>query len=211
MTTMTKKNIYKPLKILILLLLLLLLGYALYIGSTLIKSVQNPDQKTDAIIVLTGGENRIREGLKLFANQMAPELFITGVYPTVKKQEIIKNWNGGPLPKCCITLGYEATTTVQNAAEVKKWIAEKDDIKSIRLVTSNYHMNRALLEFKQILKDVKIYAHPIVQDEATPSKLWFWMITIEEYSKSIVRWITFILTNPGTVHGHDKTTHSDHN
>ena len=206
---MTNTNIHKPLKIIGLLITLWVLGYGLYVVSVLTKSVQSPDKKTDAIIVLTGGENRIHEGLKLFANEMAPELFITGVYPSVKKQNIVNNWSGKPLPVCCITLGYEATTTVQNAAETKKWIAEQGNIKSIRLVTSDYHMNRALLEFKHSLKDIKIFSNPIIQQDAVPSKLWFWMITMEEYNKSIIRWVNFILTNPGTAHSHS-AHHGDH-
>ncbi|MEM7679866.1 MAG: YdcF family protein [Pseudomonadota bacterium] len=200
-------SLFKILKITRFIILFWALGYGFYVGSVLTKSVQNPEKKTDAIIVLTGGENRIEEGLKLFANNMTKELFITGVHPSVKKREIVSKWTDGPLPRCCVTLGYEATTTIQNAYETKDWLNKKQEIKTIRLVTSNYHMNRALLEFKHVLKDHKIFAHPTKQENAMPDKLWFWIITFKEYNKTLIRWISFMLHPPENLHGHSTNTH----
>lgn len=198
-----KKTNPKPIfKNLTFIFALWIIGYGLYIGSVLTKTIQDETQKTDAIIVLTGGENRIDEGLRLFADGMAPELFITGVFPGVQESELIKNWDGKPLPSCCITLGYEATTTFQNAQETKEWLKDHKDVKTIRLVTANYHMNRALLEFKHALHGYEIISHPIIQNEVNPSKLWFWIINLKEYNKTLVRWISFMLTA--------KANHGDH-
>ncbi len=164
--------------------------------SIFLTTPQNTEQKTDAIIVLTGGEKRIESGLELFVNEMAPDLFITGVYPSVKKRDIVKKWTQDrPLPVCCITLGYEATTTVQNATETEKWLHEKN-YKSIRLVTANFHMNRALIEFKHLMPDLEIIMHPIQQPNATPAEPWFWIVSLSEYNKTLIRWAGLILYPP---------------
>ena len=44
---------------------------------------------------------------------------------------------------------------MSNAIETYKWIT-KNNFKSITLITSDYHMQRALIEFKKILIDIKI-------------------------------------------------------
>lgn len=175
-------------------------GFALFVASIYFAKPQQPNTKTDAIIVLTGGEKRIETGLSLFADNMAPDLFITGVYPSVKKKDIVKQWTGEkPLPVCCITLGHAATTTVQNAHEAQEW-AEEHNIKSIRLVTSDFHINRAMIEFRNEMPDMDIIPHPFKQENATPDKLWFWIISLSEYNKTLIRWAQMMLSAPNTSH-----------
>ncbi len=150
------------------------------------KKIPIIDNKLDAIIVLTGGKNRVKTGLEIFSKGRIDNLFITGVNKTVKKSDIISMWNGKkPLPDCCITLGYDATTTFENALEVKEWLNNKD-MKVILLVTSDYHMNRALLEFRNILKNVTIIAHP-VKGKRDFKDIQLWKITFSEYNKTLFR------------------------
>lgn len=162
-------------------------GYVLFVMATSLAVPENRTQKTDAIIVLTGGNFRTTTGLELLAAGMAPELMITGVNKAVTETDIRSLWRGTtPLPACCITLGHRAETTVQNAAEVKDWLAKKN-IHTIRLVTSAYHLQRALQEFKAAMPTLTIIAHPVEEEDYSLHEPHFWLITFSEYNKYIFR------------------------
>jgi uncharacterized SAM-binding protein YcdF (DUF218 family) len=103
-----------------------LFGLAGFAGGVLLIKPEKPTAHSDAIIVLTGGKDRIETGLDLFAEGLAPELFITGVHDDVTQAEITARYTGAkPLPECCMVLGYEANSTTENAAETKEWVAGK--------------------------------------------------------------------------------------
>lgn len=169
-----------------------LVGLALFSVASLSASPQHPEKTTDAIVVLTGGKNRVDQGLILFANGKASNLFISGVHPDVKKREITGRWAGETsLPPCCIALGKTATTTIENAVETAAW-AEKNDIASIRLVTSNYHMARAKLELRKKMKGVHIVKHPIKQDDLDTAERRIWDLLFSEYHKFLLRSVQLI-------------------
>ena len=171
-------------------------GYTVFISNIIVKTT--PNTNTDAIIVLTGGSNRIQTGLDLFSKGLSSTLFITGVHPSVKKDELTALWKGNiSLPECCIILGHIATTTLENAIETKSWInGYKGNIKSIQLVTSAYHMQRALLEFRNKIKDIDIIPYP-VEDSYTLKDLKFWEFTFSEYNKILVRSVIIAIVNKG--------------
>ena len=152
------------------------------------------NQKASAIVVLTGGEGRLDTGLNLFAAKRGLYLFITSVYEKISEDDIRNRWKGAtPLPICCIYLDREADTTAQNALMARQWIhnfeqsADGEAITSIRLVTSNYHMPRALIDFKRILPDVTLYPHPIVSPNARRRDKTYWMLLLQEYHKYLFR------------------------
>lgn len=164
-----------------------LVGFALFCISSLMASPQSEKQTTDAIVVLTGGQNRVDQGLILFANGRASHLFISGVHPDVKRREIISRWAGETsLPPCCIALGKTATTTIENARETADW-AHENDITSIRLVTSNYHMNRAHLELSKAMPEIDIISNPIKQNDLDTAKGRIWKLLFSEYHKYLLR------------------------
>lgn len=167
-------------------------GYVLFVINVLDKHPLRVTEKTDAIIVLTGGNHRIDTGLTLFASDLSPHLFITGVYKSVDKDELITRWKGEPetLPDCCITLGHHATTTHENAIETKGWLEGKD-IKIVRLVTSTYHMDRALLELGHLVEGIVMIPHPV--EDYHVKEVKFWQLTFEEYNKILFRIIMFTL------------------
>lgn len=171
------------------------LGYALFTGSVLLLKPARAAEKADAIVVLTGGATRVETGLQLFSEGRAGQLFISGVHPGVSHNNITDLWRGVALPDCCITLDHRATTTLQNAAQTAEW-AQAKDIRSLVLVTANYHMNRAVLEFTHVLPGVKIIMHPVVQPDVVPERRRFWILTITEYHKTMFRLFSFIFGLP---------------
>ncbi|MCB1580832.1 MAG: YdcF family protein [Rhodospirillales bacterium] len=176
------------------LILLWIGGFCVFAASAIMATPQSEEETTDAIVVLTGGKNRIQEGLSLFAQGRALHLFISGVHEDVKKYEILALWDGDhALPPCCVSLGYEATTTTQNAAETRKWI-QKQDYSSIRLVTGDYHMMRSLMEMHHALPGVDIYAHPVHQTDFTIDTLHYWELLFSEYHKCMYRWLQLLFT-----------------
>jgi uncharacterized SAM-binding protein YcdF (DUF218 family) len=161
-------------------------GFIVFTGviSAMIEP-ENPEA-TDAIIVLTGGTNRVSRGLDLLAEGKAKELMISGVHKDVKQAELLKIWGyKKPLNDCCITLGHEAGNTIGNAIEARKWVDETSS-KSIRLITATYHMPRALLEFRHALPNVTIIPHPVIPENFQPRSAEFWKLSFLEYHKLLM-------------------------
>ncbi|MGI4852172.1 MAG: YdcF family protein [Janthinobacterium lividum] len=120
-------------------------------------------QKTDALVVLTGGSDRLEAALDLMHQNVSEKMLISGVHPQTTLKDILnldakKNVS---LSHVKIFLDYYAHSTLENAQKTKKWVQDYH-VKSIRLVTAHYHMPRALLEFHQNFVHVDILAHPIV-------------------------------------------------
>ncbi len=166
-----------------------LAGYLVYVTDIFIKRPERNNTETDAIIVLTGGGMRIDTGLDLLSSGFSGQLFITGVHVGVHIDEILASWpEKDKFSECCITLGYKARTTIENAQETKSWALDKD-IKSIRLVTSAYHMKRSLLEFENELGFIEIIPHPVPEESNEIYNFDFWLLAFSEYNKFIYRFI----------------------
>ena len=164
----------------------------LYLFATLIPDTRvSPDEKTDAIVVLTGGAGRVSEGLSLLAVGSGRKLFVSGVYRGVDVQALLKLAQRTPGDlECCISLGYAADSTRGNAAETAEWI-KGEGFKSIRLVTASYHMPRSLLEFRHALPDdIRIVSHPVFPASFYTENWWRWRgsarLAISEYHKYIL-------------------------
>lgn len=165
-------------------------GYASFVVQIKYQPIAQPHAKTDAIVVLTGGQRRIQTGLSLFSNGLSKNLFITGVHNAVKKTDITN------ISDCCIILGHKATTTIGNASETKEWV-KQESVKSIRLVTSAYHMKRALLEFKHAIPNIEIIPHPIQENDNQFLNTKLWKITFSEYNKTLFRTVVLTIKNKG--------------
>ena len=149
-----------------------------------------PDQRTDAIVVLTGGSLRLEEGLALLQSGMGAKLFVSGVYQGVEVRELLRHFAASPEDvACCIALGYAADDTVGNARETAAWMREQG-YASLRLVTAGYHMPRALVEFHAAMPEVTILAHPVLPDQVKTQAWWRYPGTAgllaEEYTKTQV-------------------------
>lgn len=104
-----------------------------------------------AVIVPTGAAGRIEHGLELLAQGKARQMLVTGVDRDVKPAEFAAQFGVAPATmECCITLGYRAVDTRGNAAETADWI-KRNQVTSIRLVTTDWHMRRAATELRRTL------------------------------------------------------------
>ena len=121
--------------------------------------------KTDAVIVPTGGPGRIARGLAVLQSGDAKRMLVSGVDPEVRPQEFAAEFDVSPRQMaCCITLGFAAVDTRSNAAETAKWVAQ-NEIRSLRLVTTDWHMRRAAGELDRTLP-----SHVTVIRDAVPSQ-----------------------------------------
>ena len=143
--------------------------------------------KSSNIVILTGGTNRIKDGLNIInhfdkSKKTNFKILVSGTGKGFSKNSLIKQIGPNFNPKlieCCIYLDSVSKNTLTNAIETSKW-ANKNNLKEFILITSNYHMPRAILEFKNVMPNHKIYTFPI-----TPRKH-----NIKEWIKS---YETFIL------------------
>lgn len=102
-----------------------------------------PPSRTDAIVVPTGAGGRIQRGLEMLQAGQADAMLVTGVDSEVKPAEFAAEFEvPQELMDCCVTLGFEAVDTRSNASEIARWVAD-NDYRSLRLVTTDWHMRRA--------------------------------------------------------------------
>nr|WP_294851310.1 YdcF family protein [uncultured Sphingomonas sp.] len=132
------------------------LGFALF-TVTLPRPAPADAPKADAIVVLTGGKGRIERGADLLSQGAAKRMLIAGADPSVRKADLVQRLGGKRrLFDCCVDLGSESVDTRSNADEAKRWL-ERHQFRSFRLVTSDWHMHRALYEFhRQMGKEFAI-------------------------------------------------------
>ncbi len=149
-------------------------GGMAWFAETIPRAAAEAVATTDAIVVLTGGPMRLREGLHLLAEGKARKLLVSGVYRGVDVQELLRVARQAPESvECCVELGYAADSTAGNASETAEWMS-REGYSSLRLVTANYHMRRSLLEFRRAMPGVTIVAHPVFPDAFRIEEWWRW-------------------------------------
>jgi uncharacterized SAM-binding protein YcdF (DUF218 family) len=161
-----------------------------WFAQTIPSAAEQPEARTDAIVVLTGGSLRLKTGLTLLAEGRAGKLFVSGVYRGVDVAELLRVARQAPADlECCVALGYAADNTAGNALETRAWM-ESEGFVSLRLVTASYHMRRSLLEFRRALPRAQILAHPVQPDSFKQEEWWLWPGTahliVQEYHKYLL-------------------------
>ena len=167
---------------------LFIIGLVSWIGGFIYYTYYIVNLKADnagiikARVVLTGGTGRIAEGLKLLHDGSSGHMFISGVEPSVTVDDLVKEQPN----KAKVDLGYDAQNTRGNAAESIVWV-KQHGFKSIRLITSNYHVPRSLLEFHAQMPDLTIYVYPVEPyffGNASPaSSFKKFVVLFREYNK----------------------------
>ncbi|WNO53734.1 YdcF family protein [Stakelama saccharophila] len=160
------------------LLLAWLLGFAIF---TISPGAAPDDVRTDGIVVPTGAAGRIDRGLALIGRHAADRLLITGVGREVRPVELAVQYGVSPsLFALRVDLGHEAVDTRSNGAETAHWV-QANGYRSIRLVTSSWHIPRARMELRHALgPDVTIVSDPV------PSSPGLAML-FSEYNKYLIR------------------------
>lgn len=111
------------------------------------------DIHSDAVIVPTGGAGRIERGLEILRDRQAEAMLVTGVDPEVKPREFAAQFDvPADLMDCCVALGFAAVDTRSNASETARWVDARE-VRSLRLVTTDWHMRRAAGELARTLPD----------------------------------------------------------
>jgi uncharacterized SAM-binding protein YcdF (DUF218 family) len=133
-----------------LLVLIYAIGFVLF-AFTLGKPAPATIPVTDAAIVLTGAAGRIEHAIDVVKSGKSRHLLVDGVDPSVTKQDLARRISGSSKwLTCCVDLGSESVDTRSNAEEAARWLASHN-YRSLRLITSDWHMRRALYEFHRAL------------------------------------------------------------
>ena len=139
--------------------------------------VSDTETHTDAIVALTGGTNRLLEGVMLLDKGKAEKLLITGVGERATIHEVLSLKSKEVDPQILnrlqgrIVLGHLATNTEGNAVETSMWM-EFQHYHSLRLVTANYHMPRSLLQFHAAMPGITIIPHPVFPSNFKIHEWW---------------------------------------
>jgi uncharacterized SAM-binding protein YcdF (DUF218 family) len=171
----------------------LLAGLALWFGGLLYfihlipREALHGGKQTDGIVVLTGGGGRLEGALALLAAGKGKRLLISGVYEKTTRRALRARLKAaGEVFDCCVDLGRAAHDTVGNAREAAAW-AHAHGYGSLRIVTANYHMPRALIEFRRVLPRAELVAHPVTAPSVHLENWWRWpgttRVLIGEYNK----------------------------
>ncbi len=131
-----------------------------------VASLQPPaNPRADAIVVLTGGFQRIDQAVELLKGGAGKRLLISGVHPSTTGGQIRRNTqSSADLFKCCVDIGHDAIDTIGNANETANWI-RSNGYRSILVVTNNYHMPRSLLELRRANRGIEFIAYPVVNSD----------------------------------------------
>jgi uncharacterized SAM-binding protein YcdF (DUF218 family) len=152
-------------------LILLAAGFVWFVSNIASDEV-TLDIKADGIVALTGAAARIPDAIELLATERGKRLLITGVHRATSAKEIARIT---PLYSryftCCIDLDRSALNTFGNALETKRW-AREHNFNSLIVVTSNWHMPRAMAELAHQLPDVILIPYPVISEKVKTEPWW---------------------------------------
>ena len=154
--------------------LVLAAGAGFVVFAAGIETVEKPlTRSADGMVVLTGGADRVSDAIRLLAAGHARRLLITGVSPGTSASEIARSVSGSAqFLQCCVDLGYFALNTAGNAEETRRWVRERQIRNSLIVVTSSYHMPRALAEMRPRLPDFDLIPHAVVAERLRGKAWW---------------------------------------
>jgi uncharacterized SAM-binding protein YcdF (DUF218 family) len=167
-------------------LVLLIIGFIVFANSV-DREHSVPQRSADGIAVLTGGMSRIDEAMKLLAEGKAKRVLITGVNRTTTTEELKELASqGDQYFTCCVDIDKEARNTIDNATETSEWVA-LHHYGSIIVVTSNYHMPRALAELARVMPGVTLIPYSVVDNNVHLERWWTYpgttRLLLSEYLK----------------------------
>ena len=133
-----------------------------------------PTRPADAIFVLTGGEGRIQEGFRAWSGGAAKELYILGAGRRGPLSRIVPE--GLRIPAEALSRVHVegwSVNTLENAFAAKSAVGERK-YSSVILVTSDYHIPRAVLVFRKVLPGDVSLSTIRVRPEGGAGTSWRW-------------------------------------
>ncbi len=148
------------------------------------------NRHADGMIVLTGGADRVADAISLFSQGHAERMLITGVNPGITRAEIARlNPKYRDLIDCCVDLGYEAVNTFGNAKEARRWAERSNILRTIIVVTSNYHMPRALAELHNVLPAHELIPYSVISPRMREDGWWQSPHTLRLFASEYVKYV----------------------
>jgi uncharacterized SAM-binding protein YcdF (DUF218 family) len=146
------------------------------------------ERDADGIVALTGGASRITDAIELLASGRGKRLLISGANRATNSNEISRlNPEFERWVRCCVDFD-RSLNTLGNAVETKRW-AERRGFRSLIIVTSNYHMPRALAEVAHQLPDVVLVPFPVVTDRQRTERWWGHWVTTRRMFIEYVKYV----------------------
>jgi uncharacterized SAM-binding protein YcdF (DUF218 family) len=160
-----------------------------------------PAGRADGIVVLTGGSSRVSDAMELLAGGYGKRLLISGVHPTSAASDISRSLSDNQsLLSCCVDLDRSAVNTRSNAAQTRRWAHDRD-FKSLIVVTSNYHMPRAIVELSHAMPNIRLIPFAVVGEKWRDESWWASGATLRlllsEYVKYVAAEVRVHLADAG--------------
>ncbi|MFV0321639.1 MAG: YdcF family protein [Alphaproteobacteria bacterium] len=152
-------------------------------------------ENAQSIVVLTGGKGRLPQSAEMLEQKTDARLLVSGVNPIVSSQELFKQ-----MPELSnrlkrkVDIGRVAGSTIGNAAEAKGWM-QQNSFTSAIIVTSNWHIQRSLLEFRHVMPQNYFIPSPVVSEaQQNGGEFWYlnkeWLLRLsKEFAKLSIRWV----------------------
>ena len=189
--TKTRKSIAS---LLIIFLFIILVYYYLLPGIGSFLVFRTNLQHEDVIIILSGSNERIPYGVKLYKANYSDKIIITGSNTEPLKEKAIEL---GVTPKDII-MEDKAKTTYENALFSRN-IMMQNNFTSAIVVSSPYHMRRAAWLFGRAFKNdnITLLYSPVNNSWFKPEKWWANKmgihVVMSEYAKFVYYTIMFVL------------------
>src|SRR3954463_12128262 len=160
-----------------------------------------PARNADGIVVLTGGSSRVSDAMELLAGGYGQRVLISGVHPANATSDISRTLpDNHSLLGCCVDLDRSSVNTRSNAAETRRWVRERG-FKSLIVVTSNYHMPRAIVELSHAMPDIELIPFSVIGEKWRDEPWWTsggtLRLLLSEYAKYVAAEVRVRLADLG--------------
>ena len=146
--------------------------------------------RADAIVALTGpSAERVNAAIRLLEQDKGERVLISGVNREVRRQELRALTPGSTrLFNCCVDLGFEAEDTIGNAQEIAAW-ADAKGYDSLIVVTSDYHMPRALTEIRVASPGLELTPYAVETPSLDNSRWWRAAVTARRMTLEYMKYL----------------------
>lgn len=146
--------------------------------------------RADAIVALTGpSAERVNAAIRLLEQDKGKRVLISGVNREVRRQELRALTPGSSkLFNCCVDLGFEAEDTIGNAQEIAAW-ADAKGYDSLIVVTSDYHMPRALTEIRAAAPGVELTPYAVETPSLDDTGWWRAAVTARRMTLEYMKYL----------------------